>query len=115
MGLTAVDALSAAVAGRATSAINIVFALLVEPLVTEEAKMRPTVAVVVVGVVAVAIHRTYSTNVPKVAAAVNALNMSVPMVPPPWLEVFAAVTNTDPITPFFVNWGEAPIYGHLAH
>ena len=65
----------------------------VEPVFTDEMNTRPTVAVVVVGVEAAGMKRTLRTYDP-FEPAVYARKMSVPTVPPPCEDVFAAVTST---------------------
>jgi hypothetical protein len=82
-----------------------VFELVVAPDVTEERYARPTVAVVLVpAVVAVGQKSTRSTCEP-LAPAVSALKISVATVPPPWLEVFAAVMRIEPMFAALVKFG----------
>lgn len=91
IGLPGADPESADTTGNVTSCTrNVSVPPVVAPLVLLERNTRPTVAVVfVAAAVATALKRTFVTNEPFVPA-VNALKMSVPIVPVPSDFVFAA-------------------------
>jgi hypothetical protein len=82
-------AASEAIAGTDTSPIRDVSAAVVDPDPTVLRKIRSTVATPVVGAEATDIKRILCTKLP-LAPAVNVLKMSVPTVPPPAEDVFAA-------------------------